>query len=58
MAEKPKYKIVLGANSDNENLEKLSEIFNKFQARFIVEEIKKYPEAVQEQLFDSMRITA
>lgn len=44
------YIIKLGANSDPENLAKLSHIYNRFKARMILKELEDYPEDVREEV--------
>lgn len=44
------YIIKLGANSDPENLAKLSRIYNRFKARMILKELEDYPEDVREEV--------
>ncbi|MDO4299840.1 MAG: hypothetical protein Q4D26_00385 [Clostridia bacterium] len=55
MAKEPvKYNIVLGANSDEENLAKAKVIFNKLKAGFILKEIEKYPKEIQKEIIEYM----
>lgn len=49
-----KYDIVLGANSDAENLAKAKIIYNRFKAKFILREIEKYPEEMQKEIIERM----
>ena len=49
-----KFNIVLGANSDEENLTKAKVIYNKLKARFILQEIEKYPEEMQKEIIEHM----
>lgn len=52
--ESVKYNIVLGANSDAENLAKAKTIYNKFKAKFILRELEKYPEEMQKEIIERM----
>ncbi len=54
MAKEYNYNIVLGANSDEENLNKAKVIYNKLKARFILQEIEKYPEEVRQEIIERM----
>lgn len=49
-----KYDIVLGANSDAENLAKAKIIYNRFKAKFILRELEKYPEEMQKEIIERM----
>lgn len=52
------FDIRLGANSDPENLAKLSKIYNNFKAKLILKEIEKYPEDVQKEILAHFDDTA
>lgn len=44
------YIIKLGANSDPENLAKLSCIYNRLKARLILKDLEDYPENIREEV--------
>ncbi len=49
-----KYNIVLGTNSDEDNLAKARVIYNKLKAKLILREIEKYPKEMQKEIIEHM----
>lgn len=49
------YTIKLGANSDTENLAKLSNIYNEFKARMILKYLENYPEEIREEVLKRLQ---
>lgn len=52
------YNIVLGANSDPENLAKLSKVYCMFKAKMILRDLEEYPEEIRAEVLKRMSDTA